>query len=171
MLAQLQLVAGAVWSPKTERAVITRLLGVPLLVGIACILIALAAFHAGWVGQGAAPLTGLLRAFMILVALGVFWSFACGLWYVIGVGWFLLATRAAKLQGVDNRSGYLISTLWKLPLASAALCWIPLFTHLSVIPHNMPRWALVIGMIVTQLIITYLWIAIVRAILRWKHGF
>ncbi|MFA6230933.1 MAG: hypothetical protein WC617_12305 [Rhodanobacter sp.] len=174
MIAHIQHFAGAVWSPKTERGVMARLLSLPPIIGIACILAAVAALHAGWIGPGAAPLSGLARATMILVALGVFWSGACGLWYVLGVAWFLWATRQAKLQfrveQTTDPTPYLLSCLWKLPIASAALCWLPIFTHVSVIPANIPRWALAIGMIASQLIITYLWIGVARGVLRWRHG-
>lgn len=174
MIANIQHFAGAVWSPKTERGVMARLLSLPLLIGIISILAALAALHAGVIGPGASQPTGLLHIVMILVALGVFWSGACGLWYVVGVAWFLWTTRTTKLKFYVDRAldptPYLLSCLWKLPLVSAALCWIPLLTRTSMIPGNVPRWALAIGMIVTQLIVTYLWVAVARGVLRWRHG-
>jgi len=147
----------------------TRLLSLPLIIGIACIVIALIAMHLGWIGQGAAPMTGLPHVLMILVALGVFWSGACGLWYALGVAWFLWTTRAVMLSQQEDHAAYLLRCLWRLPLASAALCWIPLLTRASIIPGNVPRWALAIGLVITQLIVTYLWIAIMRGVLRWKH--
>lgn len=169
MIAHIQNIAGAMWSPKTERGVMARLMALPLLEGIACMIIALIAFHAGWIGHGTQP-TGILQAVMILVALGVFWLAACGLWHLLGVIWFLWVTRRAKLQEQDDATSYLLGCLWKLPLVSAAFCWIPLVARSTAIPGYVPRWALAIGMVAVQLIVTYLWVGLARGLLRWKHG-
>lgn len=169
MIGYIQEFAGAMWAPKSDRGIMGRLMALPLLEGLACMLFAVIAMHVGWIGHGVQP-TGLMRFVMILVALGVFWAGACGLWHLLGVLWFFWVTRQAKLQEQDDETSYLLSCLWKLPLISAAFCWIPLLVRSTLIPGNVPRWALAIGMIVVQLIVTYLWVAVARGLLRLKHG-
>jgi hypothetical protein len=170
----IQQFVGAVWSPQTERGVIARLLALPLIGGIACIFAAFVAFHLGVIGRGAPQPTGVLHAVMILVAIGVIWSVACGLWYLLGFAWFMWATRQAKVHyWIDKgyeATAYLLSRLWRLPLVSASFCWIPLLTHASVIPGNVSHLALAIGLAIVQLLVTYIWIGIIRGVLRWRHG-
>lgn len=169
MLAHIKRIAGAMWSPETERDIMARLMTLPLLEGVACMAIALIAYHAGWIGHGAQP-TGILQAVMILVALSVFWLAACGLWHFLGVIWFLWVTRQAKLQEQGDSTSYLLSCLWKLPLVSAVFCWVPLLLRSAMIPVTVPRWTLVVGMVAVQLVVTYLWVVLARGLLRWRHG-
>jgi hypothetical protein len=162
---------GFIWSPRTERGAIARLLFLPLIGGIACITAACIALHLGVIGHGAPPLTGLLQIVMILVAIGVVWSVACGLWYFLGVAWFMWTTRKSRLElWPEEPTPYLLNRLWRLPLVSASFCWLPLLTHSHVIPGGLSRFALSMGLITAQLVLTYAWLGLVRGVLKWRHG-
>jgi hypothetical protein len=162
----------SLWSPETDRGAIARLLWLPVVGACLSLLAAFWALHLGLLDPATPPPTGLWRFSRVIIGFGVVWAGVCGPWYLAGICWYLWATRAKKIIAFfapHDETPFLLRTLWKIPLASASLCWVPLLTRMPT-PNGISRMAIGVGIITVQLVVGYLWIAIVRGITRLWRG-